>query len=61
MNITTTPARFASYLLACIDWGHTAEFTETPPRCDCGDRHRWDCDTTPLWAQTVRDLGTDQP
>lgn len=32
------------------------------PQCPCGDTsfgrrpHRWDCDQTPIWAQTVRDL-----
>lgn len=28
------------------------------PTCDCplDPHHRWNCSTTPIWAQTIRDL-----
>jgi hypothetical protein len=35
------------------------------PPCDCPDTsfgrnpHRWNCDQTPIWAQTIRDLDTN--
>lgn len=30
------------------------------PGCDCPrHRHRWNCQLTPIWAQTIHDLDTN--
>ena len=37
------------------------DFLRPAPDCDCAvdPYHRWNCPTTPIWAQTIRDLDTN--
>lgn len=38
---------------------HTWQIVRPQPTCDCpmDPHHRWNCALTPIWAQTIRDLG----
>lgn len=46
--------------LTCALW-HLVVEERAWDDCDCDPaaHHRWNCHTTPVWAQTIRDLDTN--